>query len=129
MANRKRVVLLSILLFNGVTAVAGGIGLMTGAVAPPPSYLQHAGFVRFYFPGVILMAIVGGSALLAALCVVKRVNGAFTSLVAGVIMLAWIVGEIVSIRYFDWLQAVYLVTGAAVLWLAPRGGMQEGDRL
>jgi hypothetical protein len=34
-------------------------------------------------------------------------------------MVVWIVGEIASIRGFHFLQVIYFVTGAAVLWLVP----------
>ncbi len=41
--------------------------------------------------------------------------------VAGVIMLAWIVGEVASIRGFHILQVIYLLTGVLVLWWTPAG--------
>ncbi|TGN64734.1 hypothetical protein EXE59_12780 [Nocardioides eburneiflavus] len=48
-----------------------------------------------YFPGVILMAVVGGSALVAAAALAERSDGwQLTSIVAGTVMLAWIVGEV-----------------------------------
>jgi hypothetical protein len=43
------------------------------------------------------------------------------SILAGVVMVLWIVGEVASIRGFHFLQVVYLVTGALVLWLTPAG--------
>jgi hypothetical protein len=68
------------------------------------------------------MAIVGGSSLLAALAMMKRSSGwQLCSLVAGLIMLFWIVGEIASIRAFHFLQVLYLVTGALVIWFTPKG--------
>jgi hypothetical protein len=36
------------------------------------------------------------------------------------IMVFWIVGEVASIRGFHYLQAIYLVTGAAVVWWTPK---------
>ena len=86
-----------------------------------PGSLHHTGFPSFYFPGVILFAVVGGSALIAAISLLKRQTGsALMSLGAGMIMLFWIAGEIVSMRMFHWLQVVYLVTGALIVWLSPR---------
>lgn len=113
--------LLGIHLFNGITAVAGGIGLMGGGVTMQPEWMTHTQFTSGYVPGVVLFAIVGGSALLAALGLHKRVEGAhLASLLAGLAMVLWIVGEIASIRAFHVLQVLYLVTGAAAVLLTPR---------
>jgi len=106
--------------FNGVTAAAGGIALMSGTIKMP-QWIAHTGFSSLYFPGVILMAIVGGSALLAAISLYKQATGAYlASLLAGVIMLFWIIGEITSIRTFHVLQAIYLITALAVIVLTPQ---------
>ena len=81
---------------------------------------RHTDFSSLYFPGVILMAIVGGSSLVAALARVKHSAGwQLSSILAGVIMLFWIIGEIASIRGFHFLQVIYFVTGAMILWWTP----------
>jgi hypothetical protein len=115
-------VLLGLLLFNGISAVGGGIALMTGAIAAPVSWTAHTDFASLYFPGVILLAIVGGSALIAAAALIKGAGGwQLCAIVAAVVMLVWIIGEIASIRGFHFLQVIYFVTGAAVLWFTPAG--------
>ena len=115
--HKKRIQLTEVLTFNAVTAIVGGLTLMSGSFKQS-SWIAHTDFSSLYFPGVILFALVGGSSLLAALAVYKRVVGwQLASLMAGVIMLFWIVGEVVSIRAFHWLQAVYIVTGGAVILL------------
>jgi hypothetical protein len=69
---------------------------------------------------VILMAVVGGSSLIAAAALVKRSDGwHLASIVAGTIMIFWIIGEVASIRAFHFLQVVYLVTGAFVVGWTP----------
>ena len=119
---RNSKILFGLLLFNGVSAVGGGIALMTGAIPRQASWVTHTDFSGMYFPGVILMAIVGGSSVVAALAMMKRTSGwpLFTVL-AGVIMLVWIVAEIASIRGFHFLQVIYFATGAVVIWLTPQG--------
>jgi len=118
---RNTKVLLGLLLFNGISAAGGGIALMTGTIAKQPSWTSHTDFSSQYFPGVILMAIVGGSALIAGCAVMKGAPAwQLSSIVAGVIMVFWIVGEIASIRGFHILQVIYLCTGVAVVWLTPR---------
>jgi len=115
-------ILLGLLLFNGISAGGGGIALMTGAIPRQASWLQHTDFVSQYVPGVILMAVVGGSSLVAALAMMKGADGwQLSSILAGVIMLFWIIGEIASIRAFHFLQVIYFVTGAAVIWFTPKG--------
>jgi hypothetical protein len=120
--NRNARILLGLLLFNGISAVGGGIALMTGVIPKQAPWIRHTDFGSQYFPGVILMAIVGGSSLIGALAMMKGAYGwQLSSILAGVIMLLWIVGEIASIRGFHFLQVVYFVTGALVIWYTPKG--------
>jgi hypothetical protein len=112
--------LLALLLFNGVSAVAGGLALMTGWIPEQPSWVRDTDFPGNYFPGVVLMAVVGGSSLVAATALVKRSAGwHLATIVAGMIMVFWIVGEVASIRAFHVLQVIYLVTGALVVAWTP----------
>ncbi|MCW2766639.1 MAG: hypothetical protein JWO11_2598 [Nocardioides sp.] len=114
-------ILIGLLLFNGVSSIGGGIALMTGLIPEQTEWVEHTDFPSLYFPGVILMAIVGGSSLIAALAMATDSEGwRLTSIAAGVIMLFWIVGEVASIRGFHFLQVIYFLTGALVIWCTPR---------
>lgn len=116
----KSKILLGLLLFNGLSAAAGGLALITEWIPEQPSWVRDTDFPSNYFPGVILMAVVGGSSLIAATAMVKRSPGwQLTCLVAGTIMVFWIIGEIASIRAFHFLQVIYLVSGALVVWFTP----------
>ncbi len=118
--NRKSKILFGLLLFNGVSATAGGLALMTDWIPEQASWVRHTDFPSNYFPGVVLMAVVGGSSLIAAAALVKRSNGwHLASIVAGTIMVFWIIGEVASIRGFHFLQVIYLVTGAGVVAMTP----------
>jgi hypothetical protein len=118
--SRKSKVLLGLLLFNGLSATVGGLALMTGWIPEQASWIRDTDFPSNYFPGVILMAVVGGSSLTAAAALVKRSDGwQITSIVAGTIMVFWIIGEIASIGGFHFLQVIYLVTGALLVTLTP----------
>ncbi len=104
-----------------MSAISGGMALIANVINEP-SWTTHTGFHGLYFPGVILMAVVGGSSLIAALGVWKRaVGNSLMSISAGVIMIIWIIGEIVSIQGIHWLQIIYLATGLAVIVLTPTG--------
>ena len=91
---------------------------MTDWIPEQASWVRDTDFPSNYFPGVILLAVVGGSSLIAAIALMKRsVGWQLSSPIAGTIMVFWIVGEIASIRAFHFLQVIYLVTGAlVVLW-------------
>ena len=109
-----------LLLFNGVSAAVGGLALMTEWIPEQASWVRDTDFPSNYFPGVILMAVVGGSSLIAAIALVKRSDGwQLASIVAGTIMVFWIIGEIASIRGFHVLQVIYLVTGGLVVTWTP----------
>ena len=112
--------LLGLLLFNGVSATLGGLALMTDWIPEQASWIRDTDFPSNYFPGVILMAVVGGSSLIAAAGLVKRSDGwQLASIVAGTIMVFWIIGEVASIRAFHFLQVIYLVTGALIVTWTP----------
>jgi hypothetical protein len=118
--NGKSKTLLGLLLFNGFTAVGGGLALMTDWIPEQATWVRETDFPSNYFPGVILMAIVGGSSLIAAIAMLKRSDGwQLTSIVAGTVMMVWIIGEAASIRGFHFLQVIYLVTGGLVVWCTP----------
>ena len=119
MTGRERT-LLGLLLFNAVSAVGGGLALMVDWIPEQASWVRDTDFESNYFPGVILMAVVGGSSLIAAVAMVKRSDGwQLASIVAGSVMVFWIVGEVASIRAFHFLQVIYLVTGALVVLRTP----------
>lgn len=126
--NRQSKTLFGLLLFNGVSATAGGLALMTDWIPEQASWVRNTDFPSSYFPGVILMALVGGSSLIAATALVKRSDGwQLASIVAGTIMVLWIIGEVASIRGFHFLQVIYLVTGALVVLWTPGRRSALGD--
>ena len=113
-------ILAGLLLSNSASSIGGGIALITGVIPAQVEWVEHTDFASLYFPGVILMAVVGGSSAIAAVAMAKRSDGwQLCSVAAGVIMLFWIVGEVASIRGFHFLQVIYFVTGALVVWCAP----------
>jgi hypothetical protein len=113
----RRTVLLELNLFLGVTAVAGGVALLIGWIKMPLSSLGGSPFSDYTVPAVLLVAAVGGTALLAAWFVHLKLNvGVPASAVAGG---AIIVFEIVEWRVigFAWLQAAYMAIGVLIIGL------------
>lgn len=106
-----------LLAFNAISALGGGIALMTGVIPEQASWIRETDFDSLYLPGLVLFAVVGGSSAVAAVALLKGVVGwELASILAGVVMVVWVVGEIASIRGFHVLQVLYLATGIAVLW-------------
>ena len=118
---RSQKTLIRVHFFNGVVATLGGIGLITGSVKLPADTLAHSGFPSLYFPGVILLAAVGGISLLAGISLYKKVIGAeLVSILAGLIVMIWIIGEIATIEELHPLQIVFLITGITAIVLTPK---------
>jgi hypothetical protein len=114
----RRTVLLDLNLFLGATAVAGGVGLLTGLIKIPLSSLAGGPFSDYTVPAVLLVVAVGGTSLLAAWFVHLKLSvGVPASVVAGA---AIIVFEIVewSVIGFAWLQAAYMAIGVLIISLA-----------
>lgn len=127
--DRRRKTLLGLLLFNGLSATVGGLALMTDWIPEQASWVRSTDFISNYVPGVILLALVGGSSLIAAIALLKRSPGwQLTSIVAGSIMVFWIIGEIASIRGFHVLQVTYLLTGALVVAWTPARDRADGEK-
>jgi len=61
-----RITIFVLVVFGALTTLAGGIGLLTGAIAAPLNWLEGSPFVDYTIPGLALAIIVGGSMLFAA---------------------------------------------------------------
>jgi len=74
--------------FLALTAFLGGIGLLANINAPPVEDLQGSIFKDFTIPGLALFMIVGGSALLAKILLVRKSKFAvLAATVAGIIIM------------------------------------------
>lgn len=116
---------LSLCLFTGVTAVGGGLMLITSPPrfqGPPSELLARAPFDSSLIPGLLLFLVIGLGNLAAAALEARRIRGSEVAvLFAGAALTTWIVTQLVMIRTVSWLQLVYLLIGAvtlgSALWL------------
>ena len=114
----RKDIILTLLSFNAVTAVGGGIMLMTGGIKPPSAWLQNTAFASYFIPGLILAGMVGGSALLAAVAfAVNRHYAAVMAMLSGFILCAWVINEVAVIQTYSWLQLAYLALGGLIIGL------------
>jgi len=105
-------------LFVALTAIGGGITLAIGMDKFPPGWLIGTPFSSYLIPGLILAVVVGGSAAVAAVTTLRRAdNGALAAMLAGAILLGWLVGERLIlpkeafVPQFWWLEAIYVAAG------------------
>ena len=94
-----RISIFVLVLFGAITTIAGGVGLLTRAIATPLEWLQGSPFIDYTIPGLALAIIVGGSMLLAALTILTgREIGVLASAFAGLVMMIF---EIVEVAVID----------------------------
>ena len=113
--------------FVAVTASGGGIALITGLEGDrfPLDLLKGTPFNSYAIPGLILSAVVGGSATAASIATLRSPRtGALASMLAGVVLIGWLAGErlILPSRAFSsqsrWVEAVYSAAGLLMAALA-----------
>jgi len=98
MTGRLRAVLALADAAVAVTAIGGGFALVAGLEASrfPAAWLEGTPFDSYVVPGLLLTVVVGGSAAVGAvLALVGSRYAGSASLIAGLILVSWIVGEIV----------------------------------
>jgi hypothetical protein len=111
--------LLVLSLFNALSAVGGGVGMMfADGLSMPKSFLADTPFTTYLIPGAILAVVVGGTQVLASVFLIaRRASALLWSAVAGFGLLIWLLVEIGIIHAFSWLQLVYAVAGLVQLVL------------
>lgn len=117
--NVLRVCLVLLELIIGLTAVRGGYGLLTtNGLGMPLSFLQNSPFPDYTIPALILLFIVGGANLLAAVLLFRKHRYALeAAAIAGFGLLIWVVVEQYIIPDSHFLQLIYFVLGVICLVL------------
>lgn len=111
--------LIIILLFLGLTAVAGGINLIiTNGSGMPVEWLANSPFRSFLIPGLILTLLIGGLSLVSSVLLMKNHRLKLElSAVNGFGVLIWIFVQQYIIRQSSFLQIVYFGIGIIILIL------------
>lgn len=113
-----------LLAFGAANAFAGGYYGLAGAEGVPTEWLEGSPFRDYYVPSLILLTIVGGSLLFAAITVFARLRIArWAALSAGVVLLGWITVQVAIIGYVSWMQPATAIGGLLVVvlaWILPR---------
>jgi hypothetical protein len=108
-----RIALMIMTAFLGVTAVAGGVGLLEGTLSPDMSQLDGSPFGSYTVPALTLLAIGIVSLASATLLKLRHPLALRASATAGMLIIAF---EVVQMLYIDfhWLQPAYLVVGVVI---------------
>lgn len=119
-----RYLLGGLLAFGALNAVAGGYYGLSGAEGVPLEWLEGGPFKSYYIPSLILLVVVGGSFLFAAIAVLANFRIArLSALGAGAVVLLWIAVQVSIIGYVSWMQPATTIGGLLILfmsWLLPK---------
>jgi CDP-diglyceride synthetase len=114
----KRVILFLIIVefFNGLSGVAGGVGLIAdptaAALGMKLEWLQGTPFSNYLIPGIVLLVFNGlGNIIAAFLSIFKNRHRAYIALFFGFVMMIWIISQVALIGYKSFLQPLYFSTG------------------
>lgn len=81
-------VLIILILFLALTATLGGLAIVTGINAPNTTELTNSVFKGSLIPGIALFLIVGGSATLAVVLLLRKSRfGVLFATVAGIVIM------------------------------------------
>ncbi len=117
-----RIALLVLETFIWTSALAGGIGVVQGVAfgqALPLARLAGTPFSDFTIPGLVLVIVVGGTALFAAATVfIQREWAVLVSVLAGLLMAGYEVVEVVTISSKVG-NGLPIVLGVQLIWFVP----------
>jgi hypothetical protein len=100
----------------GASAIWGGYGLVTGGAGVPLELLKNTPFSSYFWPGMILIFVIGSTYLLAATLMWKKKKYyQEASAVAGFGLLIWIFTEMYMLGVGHILQIVYFSLGILTL--------------
>jgi hypothetical protein len=120
--------LMAALLFQGLSGVAGGIGLVGGGLQFPLSWLEGSPFDDYFIPGLILLVVLGIFPLIVFYGLwTRQYWGWLGALLVGLALIIWIVVEILIIGYQPQppLQLIYGVLGVIIVVLGLLPGVRR----
>ena len=109
----------SLLAFGALNAIGGGYYGLSGAAGVPTEWLERSPFSDYFIPSLILLVVVGGSFVMAAIVVFAGLRiGRVAALTAGIVVLGWLAAQVAIIGYVSWMQPTTAIAGVLVLVLA-----------
>ena len=118
--------------FNGLSALAGGFGLMGDpsgkSLQMDASMLSGSPFESFLIPGIVLFTVNGiGNATGAILSLTRYKYAAWIAALFGLVLMIWIISQVAWMGYMSFLQPLYFTTGLIQL-LAGYSFIKQNNR-
>jgi hypothetical protein len=109
---------LALQIFNGLSALAGGFGLMGDpsgqSLQMDTSMLANSPFNSFLIPGIVLFVVNGLGNVMGTILTLTRYKFAGqVAVLFGIVLMGWIVVQVVWVGYASLLQPLYFATGLA----------------
>ncbi|MEA1887512.1 MAG: hypothetical protein U9N72_09930 [Bacteroidota bacterium] len=109
-----------LLIFNGISASFGGIGLIASPdgslMEMPLEWLASTPFKNYLIPGIILLTANGIlSLVISILVIIKSRSYAILIVIQGLILTGWIIIQMLFINMFHWLHALYGIIGLLMI--------------
>ncbi|HRD43877.1 MAG TPA: hypothetical protein PLN30_08980, partial [Ferruginibacter sp.] len=84
----------------------------------PTEWLKGSPFRNYFIPGLVLFALVGGSALFAAITVFRKNRiSRYAAFSCGIIILLWLMVQVAIIGYVSWMQPTTATAAIIILFL------------
>ena len=111
-----------LLIFNGVSALAGGWAMISkpdgSALAMPLDMLRYSPFTNFLIPGIILFVLNGISSILVSILSILRVKNYHLPVIfQGCVLTGWIIVQLAMIRSIHVLHLSYGLIGIVLIIL------------
>lgn len=107
--------LLTLHIFVGIGALAGGLAAITNPENPlgvPSEALKNSPFNNFLIPGIILFSVIGLGNLLGATAIFLRIKfQSYISIVIGGALVIWIVVQCIMLRSVVQLHVIFFIIG------------------
>ena len=123
--------------FLGLTAIAGGVGLLAGINAPSTADLAGSLFSDYTIPALALLVIVGGAGVVSTVMTLrKHWYAALASGAAGVVIVIFEIVEVLAIgsppgvartlQIFYFALGLLIILLALALWSSQRRSLAAG---
>ena len=113
-----RTIVIALDIVLGAAAVAGGAYAMAGGRISR-KWLRATSFRSFFWPGLVLLVVCGGSLLAAAALLTADAHyGRLVSVEAGVVLVGWAGAMFSALGYRHWSQLLPAALGIAVVVLS-----------
>jgi len=116
-----RITAMILLFFNGVSAIFGGVGLISdpsgAAMRMPLEFLENTPFKDYLIPGVILFTVNGILSILIFVLTSIKVKGyAWFIIFEGCVLTIWLTVQIIMIReFYPPLHVPYYLVGILLI--------------